>query len=429
MDKKVIDILPPKKAEKERQVNPEIKEKELPPRLKTFAIHPPSPPLKKGLLFSLLFFLILGGIFSYFILPKAEIEIWPEAEPSVLETKLIIDKTIKKPDFSAKIIPAEVFQKEKTIAEVFSASGKLLKEKKAEGVVKVYNAYSVLPQILVATTRFVSSDGKVFRTPMRVAVPGGRYERGKLLAGEIDIKVEADQPGPEYNIDSSAFSIPGFAGTEKYTKIYAKSFQPMTGGLKEEAVKVTKGDLIRAEDSLIKKAAEECEDLLRSELQSEAISSDFNYLKDNIRTEIVEKFSLASAEEELKEFKFQVKSKCETLLFKKETLERFAEESILSQIPEGKKLYEKSLKIDYYPETINLEAGKIIFSLKASAKIYSDVDVYSFKNALKEKSLSESKMFLENQPKVAKTNVKLWPFWARKIPDNPDKIIFKIIVD
>ncbi len=458
--KKVIDILPPKELEKE-EIEEVLLEKKGGIRFKKPEIRIKTPAallgeedksssspfrvatkdgkevhlfdfaaarVKKGLFFSL-FVLILIGIFCYFTLSKAEVGIWPETKILNSKTRLTIDKRISSPDFSANIIPGKIFEKEKTVAKVFSASGKLLKEKKAEGIVRAYNSYSTSPQVLLAKTRFVSVEGKVFRTLTQTTIPGGRYEKGKLVPGEIDIKVAADQPGPEYNIGPSTFSIPGFAGTDRYTKFYAKSSQAMTGGLREEVARVTKEDLSRAEELLVKQAKKECEDSLKDESKSEKISSEFYFLEDTIQTEILERFSPARPEDELKEFNFQVKAKSQALLFKKEDLKNFAKESILSQVPEGKKLHEESLKIDYSGETIDFGSGKIILSLDISAKTYSDIDTSSLKNSLLGKSLTESKIFLENQPGIAKVDVKFWPFWVRKSPQDPEKVEIRLNID
>jgi len=422
-NKKVTDIFPPKKAEKEK----EIKIEEEPSSgLKIFASRVPTSPFKKGLIFSL-FFLILLGVFCYFTLSKAEIEIWPETETLNLETKVTLDQETKEPNVLAKVIPAEIFQKERTLTEIFPSSGKVLKEEKAAGTISVYNNYSTSPQVLIAATRFVSSDGKVFRTPVQVTVPGGSYEKGKFVPGQIDIKVIADQPGPEYNIGPTTFSIPGFAGTDRYTKFYGQSFQPMAGGLRSEISKVTEEDLALAEDFLTKQAEKECEELLKKELQSEEISSKFNYFSEEFRSEIVEKFSLTAPEEETKEFKFQVKARCETLLFEKEYLKNYAQELIIGQVSEEKDMVEESLKIDYFPESVDLAAGKIILSLNISAKIYSAVHVHNLKNALAGKSLLETKLFLENQPKITKVTVSLWPFWVKKVPEDLNKIKINLV--
>ena len=116
---------------------------------------------------------------------------------------------------AGNFIQGEVLEAEKEVSQNFTAHGKKLKSTKAHGTMRIYNNYSTAAQTLVATTRFISNEGKLFRTKERVVIPGGYYEGGKLAAGFIDIEVIADQPGEDYNIDPSTFSIPGFVGTSK----------------------------------------------------------------------------------------------------------------------------------------------------------------------------------------------------------------------
>ena len=158
-------------------------------------------------------------------------------------------------------------------------------------------------------------------------------------------------------------------------------------------------------------------------------SSGFIFLEKAIQTEIVETFSLAKAGDTVDNFNYQVKAKSKTLIFLKKNLEDFGREFILAQIPEGKKLYEESLKIDFTPETINLNSEKIILSLNISAKIYSDVDLSALKNNLKGKSLTEIKIFLRNQPWIIKSEIEFWPFWVRKVPDKLDKIKLELRIN
>ncbi len=368
--------------------------------------------------------LILAFLFCYFTLSKAEIEIWPETEVFTFETKATIDREGENVDVSNKVIPGKTIVAEKTVSEEFPSSGEILKEKKAEGVIRVYNAYSTSSQALVSNTRFISPEGKVFRSLERITIPGGKYEGGKLVPGELDIKVVADQSGPEYNITATTFSIPGFAGTAKYTKFYGKSSENMTGGLREKVPQVTQDDLYLAQKTLEERALKESDTALK-----EKISSDLVLLKEAQASEILETFSLARPKEELEKFNFQVKAKSEALVFNTKDVENFIKDFILSQIPESKKFHQESLKTNYLPETIDLKAGKIILSLKAEAKIYSDINQADLKKNLGRKSLAEAKIFLENQPHITKTQVRFWPFWVKKVPEDADKIKIKLRVD
>jgi len=420
MAKKIFDILPPKEFEK-KKVEEFPLEKEYRPRFK-------KPEFKISKKLSSSFFiplvLILIGIFCYFTLSKTEIEIWPESEVLTFETKLTIDKTAENVDLSNKVIPGKIFEAEKTITEEFSSSGAVLKEKKAEGIIRVYNDYSTSPQVLLATTRFVSADGKLFRTPTKITIPGGHYENGKFVPGYLDVQVKADQPGPEYNIGPSTFSIPGFAGTARYTKFYGKSFQAMTGGFREEVPQVTQEDLDQAQKILEEKALKDCKTALK-----EKISPEFILLDDILDSKIIETFSLARPKEELEKFSFQVKASSTALVFKTEDAENFAKDFILFQIPEDKQLYQESLKITYSLENVNLELAKAALSLQMEAKIYSDIDTENLKKGLSRKSLTEAKLFLEDQPQITQVLVKFWPFWVKKVPEDIEKIKIKLNLD
>ncbi len=410
MDRKITDILPPKKRKFVKKIVREVEEIEE-PIVSSF-----SPKIIS--ISAAIIVLVLAAGFSYFYLSQAIIDFWPETQTLNFETEVIV----------GEVIPGKVFEKEKTVTEIFSSSGKVQKENKAAGTVRVYNEYSTDDQPLVATTRFVSSEGKIFRILERVTIPGGHYEQGKFVPGEIDVAVVADEPSPEYNIEPSTFSIPGFAGTARYTKFYARSFQPMAGGFSEEVPQITEEDLESAENTLSQQAKEEVEELLKNDL-GQQVMSEFEFSNKAIKTEIIEIFTLAKAGDEAEEFSYQVKAKSETIIFKSKDLEDLAKEYILPQVPKGKKVYEDSLNINYDPETTDLELGKMVLSLDISIKAYSDVDMTALKPGLKERSQLEAKIFLEEQPGVDKVNVKLWPFWVLKVPGNADKIKFNLNID
>ena len=436
MPEKVVDIFSPQKVEKKEVKKPEKKEKILPkPEKKPSPVSPqikiktPASSIWKKLSLFGVSLLVLAFIFCFFTLSRADIEIWPVAESLSPETTLTIDKNASLANFTAKIMPGEMFEREKTVTENFTASGKTEKEEKAQGVITVYNAYSVSAQTLVANTRFVSADGKIFRSQTKITIPGGNYEGGKLIPGEIAVKVVADEAGAEYNIGPSTFSVPGLAGSDRYTKIYGKSFTQFSGGLIEESSQVTKDDLEKAKEAVTKKAKEECEAAFKEELQSAEISSEYFFLEKAIQTEVVETFSLAKAGDAVANFNYQVKAKSKTLIFSKKELNDFTKNFILAQTPQNKELYEKSLKTDFTPETINLSAEKIILNLKISAKIYRPIDLANLKEGLRGRSLMEAKVFFANQPDISRTQIDFWPFWVTKVPDDTDKINLKISVD
>jgi len=413
MPKKIFDILPPKKEEKE-----ETFEKEKP----EFKISPPKVELpkfqltktfkKSNWIFILIFVLILIFFLS-FKFSKVEIKIWPEVQTANFRAKIIVDKEIENPDFENKVIPGKIFEVEKNISGEFSSSGKVLK--KAEGTIRLYNNFTTQDENWLAGTRFVSSDGKLFKSKNKISVPGAQIKNGKMVSSYVDVPVIAAEGGADYNISPSKFSIIAFRGTPRYTKYYGESFEAMIGG--GEVPQVKKEDLENAQNLLIEKAKTESKSALK-----EMIPAEFLFSEDALEIKILDKFSSTKEGDSVEKFNFQVKAKSTTIAFKKADLDNFAKDFILSQIAEGKKLFEESLKIEYSPETVNYETGKIYLSLNFSAKIYSEIDIDSFKKALIGKSLTETRTFLENQPDIIQSEVRFSPFWIKNIPDDTEKI-------
>lgn len=343
--RKIFDIIPPKEKTIKRSL-----ESNLPEPQKSFS---------KSRRFLFVFVLVLTMIgtsvfFSYtFVKPKAEIEIWLKTKIKNFKTQLTITNSIEKPDFGAFLIPGKIIEAGTNISQEFLSVGSHLKKEKARGIIRVYNAYSTHPQVLIATTRFVSADGKLFRTPKRVVIPGGRYEKGKLIPGFIDIEVVADQPGEEYNIGPTTFSIPGLAGTAKYTAFYGKSFQPMKGG------KIVK----------------------------------------------------------------------ESMIFKKEDLENFVKAYLKKQISEKEEIDQENINIKYRLEDQDFDEGKILFELEISAKIFKKIDLEDIKEKFFDKTPQEIKEIFISTPGILGGEIKLTPFWIKKVPKDPRRVEIEIKIE
>lgn len=427
MAKKIFDILPPAEGEvrQRRQTPPATSRKEelLPifKRKKRWGIKEKvmmgwSPVIKKSLiLFSAI--LILVGIFSYFFLGEARIEIWPVAEILNFKEDLTIDIALSETDptlwLKGGTIPGKFLEEEKSLFRQFSSTGKALKEVKAEGIIRVYNNYQESIS-LVQNTRFLSADGKLFRSKERIYIPSGGFR---------DLKVQAAEAGEDYNVKPSTFSIPGLVGYPSYTAIYGKSFSSMEGGFRGEVPQLLEDDLVQAENILVEKLRDE------NRKNLEAKARDFVLLEEAIVDEVIEASSLAQAGAEIEQFSFLVKLKSKALVFNKEQLENFAKEFILTQIDSSKKLDEKSLKINYSLKSIDFKAGKILLSLEFSAKIFSEINFEELKQELRGKSEIQVKNFLSNQSEISRAQVKFWPFWLKKVPEDKEKIKLEIRID
>lgn len=408
MANKIRDILPPEESisfppQKEKpQVEEQEEKKEEPAR---------EIKVNWSWVFVLLFFIIAALI--GFKISKAEIKIWPETETVFFKTTITLDTEVKTVDFENEIIPGYFFETEETLSETFSSSGQTLK--KAEGIIRLYNEYTTKSETWLAGTRFMSSEGRLFKSKDEILVPGAEIKNGKMIASYVDVPVEAAEAGEEYNIGPSHFSIVAYKGTAKYTKYYGESFEIMKEG--GSSFEVTAQDIKKAEESLTDKVKEKGLTALESKIRDE-----FVFLEDVSETEIIEIFSLAKEGDALEEFNCRAKAKVTTIVFKKEDIKNFVKDFIRSRTPPEKLLYENSLDINYTPQVVNLESGKVIVALNFSVKIYPDIDLQILRKELSEKSLTEAESLLERQSEFINVEVKLWPFWVRSVPEDFNKI-------
>lgn len=430
MAKKVIDIIPLKKRfeDKKKEIKKlEIKAKEPALEIEAKKLQLKLPEFRffkfslKFLLSFLAILFLLSIVLLSFKFSKAETKIWPKTEELKLSEKLVVDTKIDKVDVKNRVIPGKIFESEEIFSEEFSSTGKILK--KAQGTIRLFNEYKTEDEIWLAGTRFVSSDGKLFKSKDKILVPGAKIEGGKIKASYVDVPVEAAEGGADYNIGPSDFSIVAFKGTPRYFKYYGKSFEPMKGG--GEFPKVQKEDLENAEKSLIELAKNKAIEIFKNK-----IPAGFEIPEKAFSVEVLEKNSTAKEGEEVEKFNFQVKLKIKSIAFSKEDLSNFAKEYTLLNLPNQKEIYFPSLKLDPKTEILNFELGKVTVSLDISIKTYSLIDEVYLKKGLAGKNLSEAKTFLLNQPEFSKVQINIFPFWSKRIPENINQIeIFYPLID
>lgn len=435
--KKVFDIIPPKER---REITPPVKVQVRSQKKTTFS-EKLTPPSKIVVLekaprvqirinhkafwwpaLTILALICLAGASYFLIKPKAEISIWPKKSPLVVKTQVSVSKN---PSQSVDVILGEIKTQECPSSQEFSATGVKSLSTKASGTIRVYNAFSVSPQTLIANTRFVSDAGKLFKTPQKIVIPGAHYEGSKLIPGGLDITVEAGEAGDEYNIGPSTFSLPALAGTSRYTAFYAKSSGYMTGGSKNQTTQVTDEDLSSAQESLTLIALDNCQKTLRDSLSPE----EYVINEEAIKSEIIEANPLAKAGQEVDKFTLSIKAKATALVFKKSDLENFAKTYIASKVPEGKQLDSSSVAISYLPKDVDLTKGKIVLSVEISAETYQAIDENSIKEAARSQRPDEVTTSLRQFSEINDFQVRLWPFWANKTPFETEGIAIKLKLD
>jgi hypothetical protein len=140
----------------------------------------------------------------------------------------------------------------RSASSTVSASGSQKVSISASGPITIYNTYSDAKQILIANTRFAAPDGKIYRIHSAVTVPGTtKSADGTIKPGTVVATAYADQPGDTFNkADTTQFTIPGFQGDPRYSKFYAQSSGPISGGFVGDQPTIAAADLTSTQTTL-----------------------------------------------------------------------------------------------------------------------------------------------------------------------------------
>ncbi len=361
---------------------------------------------------------ILLGTILYLFLGSAQILIKPQKQKLDFELSVSVSSAYSQADSAANKIPGQFLSFTADLDKDFASSGQKEVAQKARGEITVYNNFNSEPQNLVATTRFESSSGLVFRTPRPVSIPGAKLISGKLVPGSITVEVIADKPGKDYNINADKFTIPGFKGTPKYTGFYGESSKPMAGGMTGLSKVVTERDFNSAKDAVTKEVLAKAAENLK--LKTNGLK-----ILEPTSNEIVSLKSTAEVDDAAEGFAISATAEARTVGFHEDDLFALVENFVNKK--GNLEVLKNSLNLNY--GNIQLDAAKktLSFKLGVSGEAAARVNQEKLVNGLLGMPQSKIKDYLLAIPEVESARVILSPFWVRTVPKNKNDIETKII--
>lgn len=359
-------------------------------------------------------FLILVGLLAavvfYFFSSKLTITITPNDETlnDILFLKIsnsqnqpeeVINDPREKVNGTIKEIIASV---EKS----YPASGEEPGAEEIVGKVTIVNNYSK-NQALVATTRILSPDNKLYRIKEAVNVPAG---------GEVAADIYAEKPSADLAIGPTTFTIPGlWLGLQD--KIFARSNEAFVFKsqikkyIKQTDIEIAKKDI---GDLLLKNAADQ--------MKQEAAGT---WLYDNSAPT---KISVdAKANNPRDSFLVSASGTIIAVSFDKEQAAKLAVAKLNLLVPDNKELVDfKPENITYSLENYDPKTGeatvKEVFNGLMAFKI--DSEIIDRKQLI---NLSKDQLdsYLKNFPDIKKYELEFSPKFVTKSPNLVDRITIK----
>ncbi|MFA5133955.1 MAG: hypothetical protein WC459_04100 [Patescibacteria group bacterium] len=350
---------------------------------------------------------ILLLIVMYMALSRATIIVEPNEKS--LSADLLV--TVKEKDLRSGDIPGKIGITSLSREAVFTSSGDGVEmPAKAEGQITVYNN-SAKNQALIATTRFLSKDGVLFRLKDEVTVPAG---------GSVRAEIAADKEGKSGEVGPTTFTIPGLAASLQ-TKIFGKSEAAMTGGTAKMSV-ISEKDIDDAVKNLTSTLMAESADKLKTLLNPDGKFSGI------ARKEVIKNKELSvKAGDKAPNFKVKLELDIVGAAYDS-SLHDQAAKTLSSMIASDRKLVSSNIselaptieKYDLEDKSANLK-----INLVGSTIISADSPVFD-REKLAGLTVEETKQYLEKYAGIKSVEIKFFPFWVDRIPKLRDHV--KVIV-
>jgi len=293
------------------------------------------------------------------------------------------------------------------ITKTYRTTGEEYIGEEVSGTVFLINNYTK-DQPLVATTRLLTADNKLYRIKNAVTVPAG---------GEIEVEIYADKIAAEMAIEPTRFTIPGlWAGMQD--KIYAESRKPFVYQQKVERY-------VRASD--VQLANQEATTLLLER------AKEFKSLRsqDGILYKVldpVETILDVEVGDKAEEFSMTTKAKVIAVTFFQEEVARLAVAKLNILVPDDKELADfkadnLSYSLESYDDETQVATIKTSFSglmiLKSNAEV---ID----RERLVNLSAEQISTYLQEYPEIGNYELEFYPSFIKKAPHLVDRIQIKI---
>jgi hypothetical protein len=324
------------------------------------------------------------------------------------------DKSVSAVNPATNVIPAQVFTTQKNTTQLFPASGNATVSLKAQGTITVYNAYSSAAQELVATTRFVTPDGKIFRLVSGITVPGAQVTNGQIVPSSIQAPVIADQAGTNYNVGPVAkLTIPGLQNSPKYNGFYGALPNGASGGFVGTKPVPTAADVTNAKAKVTS--------LLQSDLASNLTTTYPNNFKilTGATNVSVTKLTVTTTTDANGNFSVFGEATLQAIGFDEAGFKSFL--LSLAQVQDPSSTF-SAVTLNYTNIQADFTKGRVSFSLTAQGTLEPIFSPDDFKASILGKSIGDARTAIGGLPQLADGSISAWPMWLWSIPGNPNKV-------
>jgi len=411
MPKRLLEDIVRKPATKEIKKNPKVEEVREVREIGEIAIKTETTQTKNRSRFLLWFVALISVVFCFFavsfLFAKAKVSITPKTQEVTVNENLSASKDSSSGGliFNLVVIPGQENKK-------IQATGEKEVQEVATGTMVIYNAFSSAPQTLNINTKLEGSNGKIYKTDTKTVVPGMGKDG---TPGQVEVNIDGNAPGADYNSDPLDFKIVNFKGTPKYAKIYGRSKGSITGGFIGQAPDVSLADKLVAESNL--------KNALQAELLQKAtdqIPAGFILYKDAIFLDTGDS-DLSTVYNQDNSMTLTQSGTLYGILLNEQGLTKKIAENNIDKY-DGSDIYIPNIKnlvfsLSNQGAISFADMQSINFNLSGPAQIVWKVDVNKFTSDLLGKPKNDFTQILSQYLNISSATLTVSPIWKMSVPD------------
>lgn len=364
-----------------------------------------------GLIFgsALIYFLVWAMVYA----PAAKVIITAKTSPAPVSVNVKLSDTT---DISKNTIQILTKELKKESSVEFNATGTDTVGDKASGTITLSNAFSSDAIYVPAGSSFNNGDYN-FVTTADASVPGAGVVDSEIVAGTLDVAVEAEDIGGEYNLSERAY-ISSVGGLTAYGG-------DMTGGTSREVKVVTEDDLKKAKDQLASMSEDQAkEELIAQFTNGEAVIMDSFVAndKDPVVSSEVGKEAKGGIATVSSESTYVI-----TAIAKSE-LDVYLKDAIEKQIDtKTQRIYDDGFEDISFSSYLKTEKATTV-SLATVGKVGPNIDQDQVKDRAKGLRYGDVQALLGIIKGVSDVDVKFSYFWVTTVPEDTSKIEVEFIL-
>ena len=281
----------------------------------------------------------------------------------------------------------------------------------AQGSITITNT-GTAPEDFVTNTRFQTSAGLIFRVHKPVTIPGATAAG----PGTLTTTVYADQPGIQYNIGPSTFTVPGLNGSPAFTQVTAQSNAAMAGGYTGTRASVSQTTDDTQHAALQSALATQLQNSIASQIPSGEVlvpGGTFTSYTPVPDTATTTTSVIVSEQGTMTAVVFPKSALAQAIAYK--IVGTYSGEPVTLNGISG-------LSLAPAASTTPSASSPFNFTLNGSTTIVWMVDGSKIAGAVAGKTRDSAQQILSGFPEVAKAVLILRPFWASAFPQDPAHI-------